>query len=47
MAYLDHRIGRSELVGLLRATTNDDLLALVGATDRSLLADWLASLNGN
>ena len=47
VAYLDGRIGRPALAGLLRAATLGDVLAVLGATEQSLLAEWLTTLKGD
>ncbi len=41
---VDQRMGRARLRELLAATTNDELLAGIGASEAELLADWRRSV---
>jgi hypothetical protein len=42
--YLDHRIGRAALAGLLTATTEAEVLAAAGLSESDLLAGWRAAV---
>jgi hypothetical protein len=45
VAYLDATRGRERIVSLLSATTNEQILAALGTTEESLLADWRRWMN--
>ncbi|MEJ2218331.1 MAG: nuclear transport factor 2 family protein [Gemmatimonadota bacterium] len=40
VAYIDRRWGRATIVRLLRATTNDEVLAVLGTNEAGFLAGW-------
>lgn len=42
--YLDHRIGRAALAGLLTATTEAEVLAAAGLSEQDLLSGWRAAV---
>lgn len=42
VAYVEHVLGRARLLGLLQATSDEELLALIGMDEAELLAGWRA-----
>lgn len=46
VAFLDHRLGRARLFDLLAATSQEELLALIGMDEQELLASWRESVLG-